>query len=1319
MIEITRKHPSTHMMPSDSEAIALYQTCFLLFLDEWLILYIGLFHFFYDLIHCGFVWGYTSRKLNFVMRLLAHPSQIAFIVQMADIPINLNLDQCLIPTYSNHPRFAQHAMYDGVLKAFVLPDHLPAATKARKGAHKSSGKGTGKGAKKGKLEETETPTVTESPPHDEGFEKQFICEKAKSGISRCRKCGQPIAKDSLRFGYASPDPRGEYGAIPIWFHIRCAPLSFVGFDVFDETLAALCFGFDALPAEVQQEVRDTAGKVVQATKILEDDDEYAEDFDGAAAPSLSERLVHRRGVSVPLLSKPPEITGATLLPFQLEGYSWMVAQESNPATRGGILADEMGMGKTLQTIALIVSKRDTVRPTLVVCPVAAVMQWYSEIEKFTGNLLSIHVYHGSQKISAEKLTEFDIVLTTYQTLENDYRKESNKAKVKCRYCKRMFLPGKLSFHLKYMCGPNAMRTMKQSMREIKDKGATEKAKRTMGITAESEAPPTVANVLREIVKKSGLVKDEKLDGMSHYDLMRVYNRAPAVDGVDDLIPKEEVLVVSTASSVPVLDEQTLKKKTVTQLKELLEARGVTNYPAKPKKDDLIKLCLMSGSIQADAPASDRSSSSSSDSSSDGSSSEASPPAKRRPPASKAAVKSETVRGRRSAASKALDAMKSLSTSDNESEASVAAAPARKPTVKRGRRQITADSTSSSSSSSDDWEESAEDASSSSDYTDSESSGDTVDVCSESDVVSDDDVPVTTKIKTTVGRVKKLAVAARPAGSASSSRVRGEVADGDDGEYDEAEDAVEDIDLNNSPLHCVKWGRLVLDEAHRIKQRTNSTSLAAFGLAADYRWCLTGTPLQNRVGELYSLVRFLRFAPFAHYFCKGCDCKSLHFRFIDNRFCQKCGCARTKHYSYFKQVISGPIIKFGIGDGSALNVLKSQVLDTVLLRRTKIERQADLNLPSISVEIKRHKLTNEEFDFYESIYKQSMLKFDTFAKSGTLLHNYAHIFDLLTRLRQALDHPYLIVYGADYVVPTATVGTDTITARGVCALCQDDIGAELRAVANCGHKFHSDCVKEYIKEAPQLVSGGCGCPACFVPLTLIFENDDENESPPESGGNSPEQEDDLQLPSGGVQAEVGVECPPVKGPKTGKKLETILDRVGATGFQSSTKIESLVDEMKKLGPDSKVLIFSQFTRMLDLVEFRIKQNGVSCAKLTGSLNLTQRTNIIMAFNSDPSMKALLISLKAGGEGLNLQAADHVFLIDPWWNPASELQAIQRAHRIGQTRPVKAIRFVTENSVEEKVVALQEMKQLVFDATVGQSQGAEKKLTESDLRFLFQH
>ena len=1039
--------------------------------------------------------------------------------------------------------------------------------------------------------------------------------------------------------------------------MRCAPLSFVGFDKFDDTLASMCFGFSALPENEKEEVAETAGKGMPIKRILnsEDAEEYGcEDF---GEENLSERLVHRRGVSVPLLNTPSELTGATLLPFQREGFSWMSAQEANASTRGGILADEMGMGKTLQTIALILSKRELVRPTLVVCPVAAVMQWYSEIEKFTSNsnVLSVHVYHGSQKVSAEALAEFDVVLTTYQTLENEYRKESNKAKVKCKYCQKMFLPGKLSFHLKYMCGPDAMRTVKQSMREIKDKSSTEKAKKTMGIPAGPE-PPTLTNVLKQVVKESGLVSGDQLEGMTHYDLMRLHRAAGSLE---------------TASE--------LKKMKVTDLKTLLEKNGVTNFPNRAKKQDLIKLATEKRLSVSGSPREESETSSESEESSSQDESEDSPV--RKPKAApRIKAESELKPGRRAAAMKAISALKSASNSDDENESEEEPVVEKKP--KRTRPV-------SESSSEEDWGESSNESlevsSSDEKFTESESSGESIDIGSD----SEDEVIVKTKKKS--GAPKRKLVAA-PSQSAAKAEARKRASHGDKAEdtHDEAEDAIEDVDLSRSPLHCVKWGRLVLDEAHRIKQRTNSTSLAAFSLAADYRWCLSGTPLQNRVGELYSLVRFLRFSPFAHYFCKGCDCKSLHFRFIDNKFCQKCGCARTKHYSYFKQVISGPIIKFGIGDGSALNVLKTQVLDAILLRRTKLERQADLNLPPISVEIKKNKLTKEEFDFYESIYKQSILKFDTFAKSGTLLHNYAHIFDLLTRLRQALDHPYLIVYGADYSVPVAPANNNM---RGICSLCQDDIGDEPRAVANCGHKYHSECVREYIKESPQLPTGGCGCPACFVPLTLVFEDDQSlPESPPEESST---------------------------GVVVTKKTGTILERVGAEGFQSSTKIEALIEELVKLEPESKVLIFSQFTRMLDLVEFRIKQNGAACAKLTGSQSLSQRNNIIMSFNSDPTMKALLISLKAGGEGLNLQAADHVFLIDPWWNPASELQAIQRAHRIGQTRPVKAVRFVTENSVEEKVVALQEMKQLVFDATVGQSQGAEKKLTESDLRFLFQH
>jgi DNA repair protein RAD16 len=1184
---------------------------------------------------------------------------------MSDIPANLRLDQCLGASYANFPRIASDALYDAVLKAFITGANVVPAEKARREKIKQT---KPKKVTK-KNNEGETPSespITTSDPLQEPRDKRFLCERAKSAQSRCRKCGQGIDRNSLRFGYPSPDPRGEFGAIPIWFHIRCTPVEFLGFVKFDEVLTGACFGFSELSPEEQDEVREHGGKPSLPRVILNDEDaDYADDFEAPA--DFSDRLVHRRGISVPLLDPPVEITGATLLPFQREGYSWMVAQESNPNIRGGILADEMGMGKTLQTIALIVAKRSEVRPTLVVAPVAAVMQWYSEIEKFTGAagsespLLSVHVYHGAQKISAQELAKFDIVLTTYQTLENDYRKEANKAKVKCKYCKKMFLPGKLSFHLKYMCGPDAMRTMRQSLRVIKDSAAAESAKKTMGIGGSSTAPPTLSNVLRDIVRESGLVGDDQLDGMTQYDLMRLYRDAKVDDVKDEKKVEDES---SDDTPKTILSEAELKKLSVAHLKEQLRLHQVDGW-SRMKKPEAIAVILEKGLAvsvapkgrnESPAPPAKRAKKAvveeeESDSSDVSSSSVSSAPRKRKPVRP---VKASPIAPRRRAsASKALSAFKAES-SDSESSGS------------SSEFEVDTDSSLDSASS----------------LTESE-----VEVDTDSEEVSEEE-PVVKKGR---GSSKKNLVVNRPV----QRRVK---RDGEESPSS-SEDEVEDIDLNHSPLHCVRWGRLVLDEAHRIKQRTNSTSLAAFALSADFRWCLSGTPLQNRVGELYSLVRFLRFSPFAHYFCKGCDCKSLHFRFIDNKFCQKCGCARTKHYSYFKQVISTPIVKFGIGDGVALNVLKNQVLDTILLRRTKLERQSDLNLPSMTVEIQKIQMQQDELDFYESLYKQSMLKFDTFAKSGTLLHNYAHIFDLLTRLRQALDHPYLIVYGADYTVPTAADEKDS---AGICTLCSDDIEShESAAIANCGHKFHMDCAKEYIRESPVLPSGGTGCPVCYVPLTIKFDEDEGEEG--QTRASTPNEDD---------EEEEVVQKPP-------HVYHSIMDRIKASNFKSSTKIEAVVSGILAMPAGSKCLIFSQFTRMLDLVDFRLKQSGIGCAKLTGSQSLVQRSNIIQSFNTDPSLRSLLISLKAGGEGLNLQAADYVFLIDPWWNPASEMQAVQRAHRIGQTKPVKAVRFVTENSVEEKVIALQDMKHLVFEATVGQSQGAAQKLTESDLRFLFNH
>ena len=120
-------------------------------------------------------------------------------------------------------------------------------------------------------------------------------------------------------------------------------------------------------------------------------------------------------------------------------------------------------------------------------------------------------------------------------------------------------------------------------------------------------------------------------------------------------------------------------------------------------------------------------------------------------------------------------------------------------------------------------------------------------------------------------------------------------------------------------------------------------------------------------------------------------------------------------------------------------------------------------------------------------------------------------------------------------------------------------------------------------------------------------------------------------------------------------------------------------------------------------------------------MAERKSVLHRFKTDPSVGVILLSLKAGGEGLNLQEASRVYMLEPWWNPAVEMQAIQRAHRIGQSKKVVATRFVTtsanEPTIEQQMFRLQEKKRLVFEGTVDGSAASFSKLTLEDLAFLF--
>jgi len=478
----------------------------------------------------------------------------------------------------------------------------------------------------------------------------------------------------------------------------------------------------------------------------------------------------------------------------------------------------------------------------------------------------------------------------------------------------------------------------------------------------------------------------------------------------------------------------------------------------------------------------------------------------------------------------------------------------------------------------------------------------------------------------------------------------------------------------SVLHQVHWFRIILDEAHNIKDRSCSTARAVFALDSDFKWSLSGTPLQNRIGELYSLIRFLNVDPFSYYFCRKCPCKSLHWRFEKNQTCKDCGHKAMSHFCWWNSEILKPIQRYGpSADGKEAFQKLAILLRKMMLRRTKIERANDLGLPPRQVFIRRDYFNEEENDFYEALFSESKTQFYSYVEKNTVLNNYAHIFELLTRMRQAVNHPFLVTHKR---------GTESEKNNvNVCGICQDV--PEDPIIASCKHVFCREDVRLYINSC---MNNKVECPICFRPLTI-----DLNQSAYE----------------------------PAKSAIQGR--QSILSRIDLDKWRSSTKIEALLEELTILTEKdelTKSVVFSQFVNFLDIIEWRLQKAGFRCVKLDGRMTPAQRDSMINAFMTMPQITVFLVSLKAGGVAINLAAAaNHCFLMDPWWNPAVESQAMDRIHRLGQYRPVKVTRIIVENSIESRILQLQEKKELMFESTVGMDESALSKLTVEDLRFLF--
>ncbi|OCF37035.1 hypothetical protein I316_00939 [Kwoniella heveanensis BCC8398] len=485
----------------------------------------------------------------------------------------------------------------------------------------------------------------------------------------------------------------------------------------------------------------------------------------------------------------------------------------------------------------------------------------------------------------------------------------------------------------------------------------------------------------------------------------------------------------------------------------------------------------------------------------------------------------------------------------------------------------------------------------------------------------------------------------------------------------------------SPMHEFEWYRVILDEAHNIKERSTNAAKAAFALHATYKWCLSGTPLQNRVGELYSLVRFLGADPFSHYFCKKCDCKSLHWQFKDKRHCDQCGHKPMDHVCFWNTEILTPIARYGIEEGgpghTAFKKLKI-LLDRMMLRRTKLERADDLGLPPRTIVVRRDYFSPQEKELYMSLFTGAKRQFATYVDQGTVLNNYSNIFSLITRMRQMACHPDLVLKSKNSALK------QNVTEGTVCRICNDT--AEDAIMSACHHVFDRECIRQYL-EVKQARGHKPECPVCHIEISIDLEAEA------------------IDLEDGGNK----------------KARQGILSRLDLQNWRSSSKLEALVEELEKLRNKDctiKSLVFSQFVSFLDLIAFRLQRAGFNICRLEGGMTPQQRDATIQHFMKNTHVTVFLISLKAGGVALNLTEASMVFMMDSWWNPSVEYQAMDRIHRLGQKRPVKVVKLVVEDSIEDQIVQLQHKKLAMTEAALNKDPDAALgKLTVEDLGFLF--
>ncbi|KAE9964077.1 hypothetical protein BLS_008668 [Venturia inaequalis] len=496
-----------------------------------------------------------------------------------------------------------------------------------------------------------------------------------------------------------------------------------------------------------------------------------------------------------------------------------------------------------------------------------------------------------------------------------------------------------------------------------------------------------------------------------------------------------------------------------------------------------------------------------------------------------------------------------------------------------------------------------------------------------------------------------------------------------------------------PIWSTNFFRIVLDEAHQIRTPSTAMAIAVCELEAQRRWAVSGTPIQNRLEDLGSLIKFLRIQPF--------DQKGAFTQFI---------------VAPFKQA-----------DPEILPKLRLLV-DSITLRRQKDH----ITLPERSDKIVRLDHTKEEDLTYQFFLADSQAKIKAISAAGARLRGKqtASVLKTILRLRLLCVHGEEMLSDTDRKLMTGISSNNAIdlteddagepamsqqqafemlellrdSEANECSMCQkkiepndddeDDEDYEVRSntntmgyLMNCNEIFCTNCFPAYMEEVAQVVGEDnyLNCPRCQEWVkNSWFE----------------------------LKASEFVEWEQAKARvRANPKLAKQLGYYHGPHTKTKTLVASLLsfNEWSANNPDEapiKSVVFSYWTTHLDLIQYAFEANNITYTRLDGKMARKARGKAIEAFRDDPEIQVILVSIGAGGVGLNLTAASKVFMMEPQYNPAAEAQAVERVHRLGQVRDVEIVRYIMRGSIEEAILEVQKAKTEMADMTMNRNHKVSK-------------